>query len=132
MNERKKIREKSELLKIRPFQKSKYDQFPLTSMIAYCIFWLQEWNIPTSLENIAVASHRLFPVKFAMVGWSEFPDITRTNRTVLQMRPKYRNLASSSASQGVFLNQNGIAEAKSLITENCTHGNTLLNNPSVR
>ncbi len=50
-----------------------------------------------------------------MVGWPQFPDITRINRSVLQMRPKYRNLATSASDRGVFLNQNGIQEAQALI-----------------
>jgi hypothetical protein len=76
---------------------------------------LQEWGFTPTLENLAVASHRMFPIKFAMVGWPQFPDINRTNRSVLQMRPKYRNLATSVASEGIYLNQNGIDEAKALI-----------------
>lgn len=108
------IREKTDLLKLSPFPTTAYERYPLTSLTAYCVFWLQQWNITTSLENLAVASHRMFPSKFAMVGWPEFPDITRTNRSVLQMRPKYRNLATSSPTKGVFLNQNGITEAESL------------------
>lgn len=108
------IREKADLLKLSPFATEAYEHYPLISLTAYCVFWLQQWNITTSLENLAVASHRMFPSKFAMVGWPEFPDITRTNRSVLQMRPKYRNLATSSPTKGVFLNQNGLTEAESL------------------
>src|SRR3972149_6090882 len=89
-------RDKGGLLKLRPFPTSRYERYALTSLTACCVCWLQRWRITTSLENVAVASHRMFPVKFAMVGWPQLPDITRTNRSVLQMRPKYRNLATSS------------------------------------
>lgn len=108
------IRDKADLMKLSPFPTAAYQPYALTSLTAYSVFWLQQWNITTSLENLAVASHRMFPSKFAMVGWPEFPDIARTNRSVLQMRPKYRNLATSSPTRGVFLNQNGLVEAESL------------------
>jgi hypothetical protein len=111
------IQHKTDLLKISPFPTEAYQTYPLTSLTAYCVYWLQHWNITTSLENLAVASHRMFPVKFAMVGWPEFPDLTRMNRSVLQMRPKYRNLATSSPIKGVFLNKNGLTEAESLTTK---------------
>lgn len=109
------VRDKADLLKLRHFDTAVYDTYALTSLTAYCVFWLQEWNITTSLENLTVASHRMFPVKFALVGWPQFPDINRTNRSVLQMRPKYRNLATSASGKGVFLNQNGMQEARSLM-----------------
>lgn len=109
------VRGNEDLLKLRAFPTSRYEHYALTSLTAYCVYWLQKWNITTSLENVAVASHRMFPVKFAMVGWPQIPDITRTNRSVLQMRPKYRNLATSSVGKGVFLNQRGLEEAEALI-----------------
>jgi hypothetical protein len=85
------MRDRKDLLKLRPFARDVYKDYALRTLTAYVVHWLQTWGILTSLENVAVASHRLFPVKFGMVGWSEFPDVNRTNRSVLQMRPKYRN-----------------------------------------
>jgi hypothetical protein len=111
------IRDRRDLLKLRPFARDAYKDYALTTLTAYVVHWLQKWGIPTSLENVAVASHRMFPVKFGMVGWSEFPDVNRTNRSVLQMRPKYRNLATSASDRGVFLNQRGVEEATALIAK---------------
>ncbi len=110
-------RDRRDLLKICAFEESAYDSLALTSLTAYCVFWLREWQITPTLENLAVAALRMFPTKFAMVGWSEFPDITRISRSVLQMRPKYRNLATSVSAKGVFLNQRGIQEATSLVNK---------------
>ena len=109
------IRDRKDLLRLRAFERDSYKDYALTMLTAYVVHWLQRWEIPTSLENVAVASHRMFPVKFGMVGWSDFPDVNRTNRSVLQMRPKYRNLATSASDKGVFLNQRGVEEAVALI-----------------
>lgn len=106
---------KEDLLLLTPFKASEYDSLSLTSLTAFSVFWLAYWEITTTLENISVINHRLFPERFSMVGWAQFPDMNRTNRSVLQMRPKYRNFASSASDKGVFLNEHGIQEAYSLI-----------------
>lgn len=107
--------DKDDILKLVPFNVNLYKNISLTSLTAYSIYWLSEWGIATSYENISVVNSKLFPGKFSMVGWSQFPDAFRTNRSLLQMRPKYRNLAYSAADKGVFLNDNGLKEAKALI-----------------
>jgi hypothetical protein len=104
-----------DILALEAFPTEDYEPIALTSLTAYSIFWLSEWGIPTSFETLAVLNFKLFPAKFAMVGWPQFPDFNRTNRSVLQMRPKYRNLATSITKKGVFLNENGIKEAQALV-----------------
>lgn len=104
-----------DLLKVSPFVTDMYENMSLATLTAYSAYWLAQWGVPTTLENLAVVNFKLFPTKFAMVGWPVFPDVNRTNRTVLQMRPKYRNFATSITNRGVFLNERGVAEAQSLI-----------------
>jgi hypothetical protein len=41
------------------------------------------------------------------VGWPEYPDAFRTNRSLLQGQPKYRNWLTGSASKGFSLNERG-------------------------
>lgn len=117
------LAESTDLLKVSPFATEKYEELSLATLTAYSVYWLSQWGVPTTLENLAVLNYRLFPTKFAMVGWPEFPDVNRTNRSVLQMRPKYRNFATSITDKGVFLNERGIAEAQSLVRK---LGNPLL------
>ncbi len=108
------IKSANDILALEAFPNESYEPIALTSLTAYSVFWLSEWGIPTSFETLAVLNFKLFPAKFAMVGWPQFPDFNRTNRSVLQMRPKYRNLATSITKKGVFLNENGIREAQAL------------------
>lgn len=110
-----KIESKKDILRLSSFDTSSYENYALTSLVCYCVYLLDEWSLSTSLEDIAVLGFTLFPAKFSMVGWPEYPDITRVNRSVLQMRPKYRNLATSASDKGVFLNDAGVREALSLI-----------------
>jgi len=105
-----------DLLKLTPVPTEKYEDISLATLTAYSVFWLTQWGLPTTLENVAVLNYKLFPTKFAMTAWAQFPDINRTNRSVLQMRPKYRNFATSITSEGIFLNERGIEEAQGLIS----------------
>ena len=63
--------------------------------------------IPMAYGNISVLNARLFPAQFAFTGFAESPDAMRTNRTLLQMRPKSRGLATSDPRRGVFLTEKG-------------------------
>jgi hypothetical protein len=82
-------------------------EFSLPYLTAYSISWLAIWEIPTTYENLSVLNARLFPAEFALAGFPDLPDAMRTNRTLLQMRPKYRGLATSDPRKGVFLTDKG-------------------------
>ena len=52
-----------------------------------------------------------------MVGFQEYPDAFRTNRSLLQGQPKYRNLLTGAASKGFSLNERGLDVARELIKQ---------------
>jgi len=81
--------------------------FSLVHLTAYSVHWLTRWEIPTTYENISVLNGRLFPSDFGLPGFPEFPGETRTLRSILQMRPKYRGFATSDPRKGVFLTEKG-------------------------
>ena len=112
-----KIGQASDLIELNPYPQEDYADYALATLTALSVYVLQEWGLLTTFENIAVVNFRLFPLKFAMVGWPQFPDANRTNRSILQMRPKYRNFATSVTDKGVFLNERGIAEARALLAK---------------
>lgn len=91
------------------------DGVSLAKLTAYSLFWLHEWGIRRTIEAVSVLNWRLFPEKFAMVGFSNFPDSLRTNRSLLQGQPKYQNLLTGTATKGFSLNTRGIAVAQDLI-----------------
>lgn len=64
----------------------------------------------TTFENIVVAAYRMFPEKFALEGYPEYPDAARANRALLQLGPKYRNWARGSVQKGFVLTDSGLAE----------------------
>jgi hypothetical protein len=109
------IQHEHDLAKVAPKDSVLYDELPLTSLTAYSLFWLHRWQLRRSIEAVAVLNWRLFPKKFAMVGFPEYPDAFRTNRSLLQGQPKYRNLLSGAASKGFSLNERGMDIARELV-----------------
>ena len=94
-----------DLLKADAKEKENYRGFSLAHLTAYSVYWLTQWGIPTTYENVSVLNGRLFPADFSMQGFPELPDAFRTNRSLLQMRPKYRGFATSDPREGVHLGE---------------------------
>lgn len=109
------MRSEKDLVRVGSKPSGVYADLPLTSLTAYSLYWLHEWKIRRTIEAIAILNWRLFPEQFAMVGFDEYPDAFRTNRSLLQMQPKYRNLLTGSAVKGFSLNERGMEKARELI-----------------
>src|SRR5262249_4215492 len=102
------VQSERDLVLVAPKSADKYADAALTSLTAYSLFWLHRWQLPRTIEAIAILNWRLFPEKFSMVGYPEYPDAFRTNRSLLQMQPKYRNLLTGAATKGFSLNAKGM------------------------
>jgi hypothetical protein len=108
------IKTEKDLVKVTAKRGDHYAETALTSLTAYSLFWLHQWQIPRTIEAIAILNWRLFPEKFSMVNFQEYPDAFRTNRSLLQMQPKSRNLLTGAATKGFSLNERGMSIAKEL------------------
>ncbi len=109
------IQREKDLVKIASMDRSVYKNESLAALTVYSLFWLHEWQLRRTIEAISVLNWRLFPDKFAMVGWPEYPDAFRTNRSLLQGQPKYRNWLTGSAGTGFSLNERGLDIARGLL-----------------
>jgi hypothetical protein len=110
------IHREKELAQIAPKDPALYQETSLAALTTYSLFWLHEWQLRRTIEAVSVLNWRLFPDKFGMVGWPEYPDAFRTNRSLLQGQPKYRNWLTGSASKGFSLNERGLEVARELVT----------------
>ena len=62
-----------DLLKADGKEKKNYRGFSLVHLTAYSDYWITQWGIPTTYENVGVLHGRLFPADFSIQG---FPDIS--------------------------------------------------------
>ncbi len=102
-----------------PYATDAYTTLKLNDLAAYSINHLQRNGIVVTFENVVVALFLMFPKKFCLSGFEEYPDAARVNRTLLQLRPKYRNYAVGNATRGFVLTERGKRAAIS--TEELLH-----------
>ena len=77
--------QKKKHTKSKPFQPDLYERIPLSDLVLYSIFSLQNQQIETNFENIVVECFELFPKKFSMQCYSEYPDPNRVRRELQRM-----------------------------------------------
>jgi len=93
------------------FDDTIYSGIGLDPLIAYTVNLLDDNGIPTSFEYVVVAAYRMFPKKFGLAGFTEYPDSARINRALLHLTPRYKNWIFGNGSKGYFLNERGKEEA---------------------
>jgi len=101
------LKSERELLNVRALPVERYENEQLAALTVYSLSWLREWGLRPTVEAITVLNHRLFPSRFGMDLFPEFPDANRTFRSLLQCRPKYRGWLSGSNKSGFALTPKG-------------------------
>lgn len=88
-----------------------YSEIGLNDLLAYAVWTLDKEKLRPTFENIVVCAHKMFPEKFSLVGYSEFPDAARVQRVILHLGPKYVGWLNGKNKTGYSLNQRGIEAA---------------------
>lgn len=105
---------------IKAIDYSLYRNIDLNSLLVYIVDLLKDKKITINFENICVASYKLFPQKFSLINYKEYPDAARVNRGLLQCRPKYQNLLLGDIKLGFELTKEGtkrVEKAKILLNK---------------
>lgn len=90
------------------FPTERYSAIDLNRLVCYTLWTLEQRSVYLTLEAVAVAAFKMFPLKFSMVDFPEFPDANRVNRALMQLGPKYRNWATGRATEGFVLTPLGL------------------------
>ena len=104
-----------ELLVVQAIPASRYENEQLAALTVYSVFWLRQWGLRPGVEAITVLNHRLFPTRFGMHLFPDFPDANRTMRSLLQCGPKYRGWLSGSNRRGYAITPTGQALTEELV-----------------
>jgi hypothetical protein len=68
------VRDKDKIEELKSFGEAKYENVDLDHLIMYVISQLEKIGADLSFENAAVAAFKLFPKKFSLPGYPEYPD----------------------------------------------------------
>lgn len=91
----------------KPFDESTYRNMGLNPIAAYAVHVLETNQMPTTLENVTVALFIMFPKKFSLPGFDDYPDSARVTRVLLHLTPKYVNWLVGNPTRGYALNEAG-------------------------
>ena len=90
--------------KLEPFKPDIYNAIDLDRLVIYTVVELDKLGIELSLENIIVGAFKLFPKKFSLVSFLEFPDATRVEKALWRCRGKKRQWIGGKTQHGYFIN----------------------------
>jgi hypothetical protein len=74
------------VVRLEPYSPTAYAALDIDRLVVFAAVELQRLGIPLSLENLIVASYKLFPEKFSLDGYSEYPDATRIEKSLWRCR----------------------------------------------
>lgn len=89
--------------KLKPFDPASYDSIDLDRLVIYTTVELEKLGIELSLENIIVGAFKLFPKKFSLFGYPEFPDATRVEKSLWRCKGKKRQWIGGKTPHGYLI-----------------------------
>jgi len=89
--------------KLKPFDSASYDSIDLDRLVIYTTVELGKLGIELSIENIIVGAFKLFPKKFSLFGYPEFPDATRVEKSLWRCKGKKREWIGGKTPHGYLI-----------------------------
>jgi len=105
--------------KAKPFPIDAYKDMPLSDLVLYSISSLNKKDIDATRENIIAESFELFPLKFYLLGYPEYPDCDRVwrelRRIVGSLSSKgMKKFASGNMKSSYIINEKGLGKLKEI------------------
>ena len=107
------------ILELKQESSSKYHSIDLDKLVMYAISKLDEMDAELSVENIIVATYKIFPRKFSLIGYPEFPDNSRIEKSLWRCKGKRRGWLEGKTSHAFALTEKGrliTSRAKALLS----------------
>lgn len=93
----------NKLKNLRPFDHTSYDSIDLDRLVMYATVELEKLGIELSLENIIAGAFILFPKKFSLIGYPEFPDATRVEKSLWRCKGTKRKWIGGKTPHGYIV-----------------------------
>ena len=111
--------DKEKIQKLKPFDLEKYDNIDLDHLVLYAVSQLDKLNVDLSFENAAVAAYKLFPKKFSLLGYPEYPATKRVHDCLFRCTFKTKKWLGGKTAQGYVITDRSkkfIQEAENLLS----------------
>lgn len=114
---------KEKLEKLKPLVFEKYENWDLDRLIMYTMGRLAKMKLDLSYENAVVAAFKLFPKKFSLPGFPNYPDSNRVMHCLSRCTLNNRKWLGGKLRQGFFLTERSekiISEVEELLESKIT------------
>ena len=106
---------KKVLAGLKRYPATNYDDFDLDRLVVYALSILEENKISLYFDYIAVALFKLFPRKFSMANFRQYPDTNRISKALRRLTDqKRKNWATGNIENGFYLTDLGREIAKQI------------------
>ncbi|MGB9845800.1 MAG: hypothetical protein ACPLF9_08595 [Methanothermobacter tenebrarum] len=106
---------------LKAFEEARYEDIDLDHLIMYSVGLLKKIGADLSLENVVVAAFKLFPKKFSLIGFPDYPDSLRVYSCLWRCTTdKKKQWLGGKIRQGFIVTERGerfIKEAEELLRE---------------
>jgi hypothetical protein len=89
------------------FNASLYSNLSLDELVTYSVSTLSNEGKEATFENIVARSYELFPEKFSLVGYPQWPDSSRINKSWLRCRTDFKYI-QGTVKTGFSLTSKGL------------------------
>ncbi len=106
--------DREKILRLKAVELSKYEDVDLDHLVVYAIGQLERIGAELSLENVVVASFKLFPQKFSLLGFPDYPDANRVVKRLWDFTSKKtkKPWLGGKIRQGFVITERGRAHIK--------------------
>jgi hypothetical protein len=98
---------------IKPIAMEKYIHIDNDRLVLYSVNLIEQEKIETTFDNVVVATFKLFPTRFSLIGFPEYPDAKRIHDCLFHCTYKTKNWLFGNAKSGYFITDKG----KSMLTD---------------
>lgn len=101
------------LTSLKQLPAANYDGFDLDRLVVHTLLILEENKVPLYFDFIAVGLFRLFPRKFSMANFRQYPDTNRISKALRRLTDqKRKSWATGNLENGFYLTDLGREVAK--------------------
>jgi hypothetical protein len=93
--------------RLKAFESQKTSHIDNDRLIIYAVSVLEEKDIEPTFDNVAVAAFRLFPTRFSLIGFPNYPDAKRVHDCLWHCTYKTKMWLSGNAKSGFALTDKG-------------------------
>lgn len=104
--------DREKILKLEAVDSNKYEDVDLDRLVMYSIGQLEKIGAELSFENAVMASFKLFPQKFSLLGFPDYPDANRIMKCFWRFTSKVKPWLSGKIKQGFVIAERGRAPIK--------------------